>query len=90
MVKSMILGQPDRFGFRSIELGNVWFSAILIKVFFFLLKSVFSKDALRSILVVLVKGKNEFLSNKALKNYKNIKGFFLHMAKNSNNSLSIF
>jgi hypothetical protein len=74
----MILGQPDQFGFRSIELGHVWFSAILMKVFFFfLLKSVFSEGALWPILVVLVKGKNEFLSNKALKNYKNIKGFFL-------------
>jgi hypothetical protein len=73
----MILGQPDQFGFRSIELGHVWFSAILMKVFFFfLLKSVFSEGALWPILVVLVKGKNEFLSNKALKNYKNIKGFF--------------
>jgi len=38
---------------------------------------VFSEGALWPILVVLVKGKNEFLSNKALKNYKNIKGFFL-------------
>jgi hypothetical protein len=37
---------------------------------------VFSEGALWPILVVLVKGKNEFLSNKALKNYKNIKGFF--------------
>jgi hypothetical protein len=40
---------------------------------------VFSEGALWPILVVLVKGKNEFLSNKALKNYKNIKGFFFNI-----------
>jgi hypothetical protein len=47
MVKSMILGQPDRFGFRSIDLGHVWFSAILIKVFFFFyLRACLAKTSL--------------------------------------------